>query len=72
MSLKNFIGGVITYGLVFMAGYYLGGGCRDISVESNKYARKTPPEIEKRLEDYGERIENLEDKVKEIWMRSRK
>lgn len=51
---------IITYTAVFVLGYYLGGGCdTPVDTQEERMSR-----IEKRVEQYQGRLENLESKIK--------
>ena len=62
MKIRKTISGLVKYSLVFLIGYYSGGGCEKRPDLNNKdYSSK----IEQKLKDYETRMENLENKVRE-------
>ena len=59
MKIRNTISGLVKYSLVFLIGYYFGGGC-----EKKPDPVITPSsKIEQKLKNYETRIENLENKT---------
>jgi len=59
------VSGIITYGTVFVIGYWVGGGCEDPKVREVQ-AKTYNSSIEKKFEKYESRINGLEDRIEKI------
>lgn len=66
MSNDNLVYKIITYAAIFVAGYYLGGGC-----EEKKARAESSSQIERILKGSDIKIADLERKINEVYKERR-